>query len=228
MKKIIFTLLIGLAGSSMAFAQYAQSITEVIGGGGRAVTDLVCPEGSVYSQTPDGVNARSYVSGYYYCDNVLTEPAAPVGNITWWMLEMSPDANLAFDIFIHEDNAGQPGAVIESFFDVDYTVVNTGETSYGYPVFEYSFTLPTPLAIAAGTWIGIRDLPDIDYNHHHYWLTSSDGDNRIWLTQGYPLQGEGDLAFCLGGGGSTPVSGWALGIGIALIAAFTLFRLRKS
>jgi hypothetical protein len=226
MKKIIFTLLIGLLGVSMAFAQNAQSITEISGGGNRAITDLVCPEGSVYSQTPDGLNGYSYVAGYYYSDNLITEPSAPVTKITWWMLEAMPDANLAFDIFIQADNAGQPGTLIASFFDVDFTAVNTGEFSFNYPVYEYSFTLPTPLTIAAGTWIGIRDLPDYaDYTHHHYWATSSDGDSFMWYGEGY--SGVDDLAFCLGGGAPTPVSGWALGIGFMMILAFSIYRIRR-
>jgi hypothetical protein len=83
------------------------------------------------------------------------------------------------------------------------------------------------LTNAAGTWIGIRDLPDYaDYTHHHYWATSSGGDSYMWYGDGY--SGAEDLAFCLGGGGVTPISGWAIGIGIMLIFAFTILRIKKS
>jgi hypothetical protein len=225
MKKSIFFILFSLLTVSAIFAQNSKFTANIASGdGSRALTDLVCPDGSVYSQTPDGVNAWSYIAGYMFYDNVLTAPTMPVNKITWWMLEGSVQPTLSFDIFIHANNAGQPGTLIASYINIAFTAVNTGESFAGYPAYEYTVNLPFPVTINAGDWIGIRDLPDA--NAHHYWLTSSDGDTYAWFGEGYsqPM----DFAFCLGGAGVTPISGWAIGIGIMLILAVTVLRIRKS
>jgi hypothetical protein len=232
MKKIILVVLIGVIAATTLVAQNAKSINDGKGGE-RAITDLVCPDGSVYSQTPDGVNGFSYIGGYRYYDNVITAPVTPVYKISWWMLEYYPVANLTFDIGIYQNNVDQPGAEIASYTNVAYTSVNTGELSFGHPVYEYSFTFPSPVTIPVGVWIGIMDLPDDIYlpnsGHHHYWASSADGDNSHWLGQGY--SDLSDLAFCLSGPPITPpevpVSNWALFIGIGLILVFSFMRFRK-
>jgi hypothetical protein len=232
MKKIILVVLMGVFAVTTLSAQNAKSIQNGKGGE-RAVTDLVCPNGSLYSQTPDGVNGFSYIAGYRYYDNVITAPVGPVYKISWWMLEFYPVANLSFDIGIYDNNVDQPGAEIASYTNVAFTAVNTGELSYGYPVYEYSFTFPSPVTIPAGAWIGIRDLPDDtnlpNFGHHHYWASSADGDNSHWLGEG--SSDIEDLAFCLTGETApppeVPVSNWALFIGLGLILVFTVVRFRK-
>jgi len=227
MKRIVLLMVIGMLFGSQLLAQQSMSLRSLGIDPGRAVTDLVCPEGSVYSQTPNGVNGYSFVAGFYYSDNVLSSPGL-VTSVTWWMMEARYEPTLSFDIFIHADAGGQPGTLIESFFDVTFEVINTGEVSYSYPVFQYSYTFPSPVNIPSGSWIGIRDLPDYeDYFHHHYWATGAGGDGIYWRSDGYIVQGA-DMAFCLGGGAPTPVSGWAIGIGLMLILAFSVYRIRKS
>jgi hypothetical protein len=232
MKKILLLMLLGVLSVSTLIAQNSKAVSNGKGGE-RAIYDLSCPEGSLYSQTPDGLNGWSYIAGYMYYDNILTAPVAPVYNISWWMLQVYEVPSLSFDIFIHENNAGQPGTLIASYINVAFTAVNTGEFSYEMPVYEYSFTFPTPITIPAGAWIGIRDLPDDtnlpNFGHHHYWATSADGDNSHWLGEGYAAQE--DLAFCLTGETApppeVPVSNWALFIGLGLILVFTVVRFRK-
>ena len=170
-------------------------------GGSRAMTDLECPSNSVYSQTPDGLNAWSYIGGYAYYDNVLTTPSTLVSSITWWMRETAAQSPLSFDIMIRPDNAGEPNMGVTKYLftgliaGVDVIATNTGETGWGYPVYEYTYQFPSPLNIVAGDWIGIADFPDGD--HHHYWLTSSDGDNQMYLPHIDDFQAP-DLSFCLG------------------------------
>lgn len=226
MKKLLLLIAGGLLISSVSFAQNAQTIRELGGSPNREVTDLLCPEGSLYAQTPDGLDGHSYINGYYFSDNVITAPSGPVTTLTWWMLEMYADPNLAFEIYIQSNNGGQPGAIIASDLNPVVTVTNTGEFSYGYAVMQYTYTFSSPVNISAGDWVGIKDLPD-SY-HHHYWATSSNGDNYMWLGGGYSIAY--DLAFCLGSNGpipETPVSNWALLIGLGLIVTFTIVRFRK-
>jgi hypothetical protein len=173
--------------------QFAASLT---GEGSRDVTDLECPPNSVYSQTPDGQDAWSYIGGYAFYDNVLTNPGTPVTSITWWMLEGYSVANLTFDIIIRPDNAGEPNMGVTKYLFTNLTITgtNTGETSFGYPVYEFTYDFPAPLNIVAGDWIGIADFPD--NGHHHYWSTSSDGDGQMYLPDGDYFENT-DLAFCL-------------------------------
>lgn len=104
--------------------------------------------------------------------------------------------------------------------------IPTGEFDFGLPALAYTFVLPAPITLAAGDWVGIADYPDEIGNHHHYWLTSSDGDGSIYFTEGFTY--DSDLAFCLGGGvPQTPLSNWALIIGVILIGTFVIVRFRR-
>lgn len=173
------------------------------GGGSRDVTDLECPTNSLYSQTPDGVNAWSYVGGYAFYDNVLITPLGSITSITWWMSEEDVEPSLTFDIIIRPDNAGEPNMGVTKYVfsglvaGVDVTVTNTGEIPWwGDPVYEYTYQFPFPLNIIGGDWVGIADFPDNGF--HHYWLTSSDGDNQMYLPDGDYFEST-DLSFCLQG-----------------------------
>lgn len=229
MKKFLLVTLCGLLVATMSFSQSVQSIQQLYGEQqGREVTDLVCPDGSVYSQTPDGLNGVATTDGVMMFDQVLTDPMSPVASVTWWMLEANVYNPLTVDIIFRSDNAGLPGSIFQAFYSVAVPGINTGQTSFGFPVLEYTYTFPSPIVISAGDWVGIADYPDDLGVFHHYWATSSDGDNSSIL---YPdmvdLYGT-DLAFCLGGAEPVPLSNWALGLGIFLILAATLFRLRRS
>lgn len=226
MKKIISILLIALFAAGSVFAQNAKSIANSNGTPSRAVTDLVCPDGSTYSQLPDGISGWSTISGFYFYDNIMVAPGGPVTSITFWMAEGVVYNPLNVDIHFRQNAGGIPGAAIADFPGLWLTGIPTGESLSGIPVLSYTYVLPAPIILAAGDWVGIADYPDD--SHHHYWLTSSDGDNSIYFTEGgtvYP----NDLAFCLGGEGIpvTPVSNWALIIGVILIGTFVIFRFRR-
>lgn len=229
MKKILLSAVCGLLFIGSSTAQNVQSVLEATGGNqSRAITDLVCPEGSVYSQTPDGANGVATTNGTVMFDQVLTPPTASVSSITWWMLEATTYNPLTVDIIFRSDNAGLPGTIFQAYYSVAVPGINTGETSFGFPVIEYTYTFPSPITVSAADWVGIADYPDDLGVFHHYWASSSDGNNTAIL---YPDLNDPfgvDLAFCLGGGAPTPLSNWALGIGIFLILTATMIRLRRS
>lgn len=223
MKKTITLITVVLIAASV-MAQNAVSVFDQATGnlGSRDVTALVCPEGSLYGQLPDGVNAWIGQNGYVFYDNLMTAPGAPVKTITFWMLKNPADpVNLV--IIFRANSGGIPGAVIASH-NVSLTGVPTGEFWQSWEAFTYTFELPTAITLAAGDWVGIQALPD-SYGHH-YWLTSDDGDMANYL---FPDNGNYgfDLAFCLGGANNVPVAPWALAIGIALIAVTVVIRLRR-
>ena len=224
MKKI-FILLFSLFAAGSLLAQTAKPISAKNGTPGREVTDLTCPDGSVYSQLPDGLNAWSSDGGFYFMDNIIVAPGGPVTSITFWMLEATPFNPLNVDIHFRHNAGGVPGADIATYPGLLLPGIPTGETWAGYPVLAYTYTFPVPINLAAGDWMGIADYPD-DF-HHHYWLTSSDGDNSCYFTDGTVFPN--DFAFCLGGSGvpQTPVSNWALIIGIILIGTFVIVRFRR-
>jgi hypothetical protein len=225
MKKIVTILLISLLAASATFAQNAKPLLKENASPGRAITDLTCPSGSLYSQVPDGLNAWSTINGYYLCDNVITAPTGPVASITFWMLELVPFNPLNVDIHFRQNSGGVPGTDIATFPGLMLPGIPTGEFFSGFPVLSYTYVLPTPITLAAGDWVGIADYPDTD--HHHYWLTSSSGDNSMYLTNGEVQPN--DLAFCLGGANPSevPLSPVAIVIAIALIASTVLIRNRR-
>jgi hypothetical protein len=227
MKKLLTILLIALFAAGSVSGQTAKSISKSNGTPSREVTDLICPTGSIYSQLPDGIQAWSSSGGFYFCDNVIVAPGAPVTSITFWMLEGTIYNPLNVDIHFRQNAGGIPGPVIASFPGLWLTGVPTGETYYGIAAIAYTYILPVPVTLAAGDWVGIADYPDEIGIHHHYWLTSSDGDGSMYFTEGN--QYYYDLSFCLGGGGipETPVSNWALIIGVILIGTFVIVRFRR-
>lgn len=236
MKKLTAVILLTFIASLIAFTQTNQNGSfRSNNGGSRDVTDLECPDGSLYAQNPDGLYTYSSLDsdGVAY-DNVLSAPGGPVGNITWWMEEEIPQPTLTFDIFIRGDDGGKPGTLKASYTSLSITGVNTGEIFNDNPVYEYTYYFPAPLTISAGDWIGIADYPDGFY--HHYWLTSSDGDQESYVFDGSnyvplinPFTDEStDFSFCLGEVSmTTPVSDWAIGLGVFLIIAVTVLRLRR-
>lgn len=161
-------------------------------------------------------------SPYTVFDQVESDPASSVSQIVFYgVLDgSSPDRN--FEIRFFSDNAGLPGTQFDSYSSF-ITAVNTGEDFFGYTIYSYMCSFPGTVSIQAGDWISIR----ADGNDDWYWLTASGGDGCVYQ-QGHAYRCEyGDVAFCLIGGPATPVSPWAIALGIALIATATILRVRR-
>jgi len=229
MKKLNLLFVLIFTGT-FVFAQNVQTIQELTGldASVREVTDIVCPGNSLYSQTPDGLDAVATSGGGLMYDDILNTPTGPIQSITFWMLEGTSYNPLTVDIiFRHDDGGGLPGSVFASFYSVAVTGVNTGETSFGYPVMEYTYVFPAGVSVTTGDWVGIADYPDDFSNNHHYWVSSSDGNgSSIFSPDMIDFFGS-DLAFCLEGTPQIPISNWAIFFGIFLIGLFVIFRFRR-
>lgn len=230
MRKITLTLLMGFVLSAVTFGQQGQyfTITEDQDGS-RAAGDLVCPPGSVFSQTPNGTGGFLPFDGVVIYDNIPTTLGVPVGSITIWATEQEgPVCTPTFDIIIREDNAGNPGAVIASYTNLTIPEVNTGETFGGGIIYSYTYNFPAPLALQSGDWIGFANYQGTSTCRGY--LMSTDGDNQcIAFNPEIGFRAEPfDVSFCLGPVPPvTPLSGWAIGLGVFLIVAVTLIRLKR-
>lgn len=229
MKKTIFALITALALSVAVSGQQSPyyKITEDLSGS-RAAGDLTCPVNSVFSQTPNGTGGFYPNPGVVIYDNVTIPIGVPVGSITIWGTEQEgPACTPVFDIIIREDNAGVPGAVIASYTNLVIPGVNTGET-FGGIIYSYTFNFPVPITLEADDWIGFINYQGSSSCRGY--LISDDGDDHsvVIVPEIGPVILSNDFSFCLGPvPPSTPVSGWAVGLGIALILAVTFFRLRR-
>lgn len=161
------------------------------------------------------------LSSYTVFDQIETDPTSAVTQVVFYgIFEGVPDRN--FEIGFYSDNAGLPGATLYSYTSF-ISGVNTGEFWYSYPIHAYTYTFPAGLSLQAGDWISVR----ADGSDYWYWMTGSGGDGCAYQ-QGYGYRCDhGDVAFCLIGGAPTPVSPWAIAIGIALIAIATVLRVRR-
>ncbi len=197
---------------------------------GRYEPGLFCPDGSIYSQTPWGWPGWAGAGDVVIYDNVSGALYGNIASITWWMGESEIIPGLTFDIFIREDNAGVPGNLIASFTGLTITGTNTGKYLWTdpiiSPIYSYTYNFPSPVVMGAGDWIGIRDNPT---GFHHFWVTSHDGDGTGYTLSGSEYtQWDYDFSFCLSPEPIVPLSNWAIGVGIFLIIAFTVYRFRRA
>jgi hypothetical protein len=223
MKRTMMCAVLACLFSLQAATQNVQSLQDLHGEQKAllSVTDLECPPGSLYGQLPDGISGWS-TTGAYLAEKIpVAVPGATF--LSWWM--NGTGIPQTFDIRLHADNAGVPGALIDSYPGVTAEMVNTGEEMSERDVYSFTFVFPAPVDLPAGCWVGIENHPD---GHHHYWLTSSDGDGYAYLLPGLN-QFNVDFAFCLGvtEAPEVPLSGWALIAGLVLIAGFVLLRSRR-
>jgi hypothetical protein len=230
MRKITLTLLMGFVLSVVTFGQQDQhyTITEDQSGS-RGAGDLTCPVNSVFSQTPNGSSGFLPNYGVVIYDNIPTTLGVPVGSFTIWGTEQEgPVCTPTFDIFIREDNAGTPGALIASYTNLAIPGVNTGETFGGGIIYSYTFNFPVPLTIQSGDWIGFANYQGTSTCRGY--LVSTDGDNHsiAFVPDIGFIPIAQDFSFCLGPvPPATPISGWAIGLGVFLIVAVTLIRMKR-
>ena len=84
------------------------------------------------------------------------------------------------DIFIYEDDNGQPGSLITSFNDVTPTSQVEVSTNLGYPWYEVTLDLPSPVILEGepgGTkyWVGLYVTMGTDASSFNFWEVKSNG-----------------------------------------------------
>lgn len=203
---------------------------------GGGIFDLECMEDAVFSQCPDVYDNAYYCDADYayskVADNYVS--ADPIGSIRFWGVDDANDmqATETFYIEFYDGPPGDPGTTVVNGFNVSINPVQTPWQLYGFDDFDiYQFDVEFPWLVSQFTgWVSITrtTVSSGDFA----WLVLQDGsddflqfyspDPGIWETR------EGYTFFCLGPvPPSIPLSNWALYLGILLILAFTVLRLRK-
>lgn len=226
MRKGILLLMAMALMISLNAQQQDKSATAKLENGNRAVTDVSCPENTVYSQTSLNFGGLTSWTGTIYkvYDQLLSDPGVPISAIVFYGgFSSGPDRN--FTIEIHADNGGAPGALLDSY-TAFIAGVNTGENMSGYDIYSYTYTFPASIPLAQGDWISVV----ADGSDYWYWWGATVGGDGCAYQEGFGgiRCDYGDMAFCLVGGAPTPLSPWAVAIGIALIATFVIIRTRRS
>jgi len=225
MKRIILLLITMLLSAGLWAQQQTPSAT-MDNGSNREVTVVQCPENTVLSQTPLNWGGLTSWTGdvFKVYDQLLSDPGVPISQIVFYgsfNSGGSPDRNFTIEVFA--DNGGLPGALIQGYASFIQGVFE--ENISGYNVYSYTYNFPASIPLAQGDWISVRADGATTW---FWWAASAGGDGCAFQDGPYGFRCDyGDAAFCLVGGAPTPVSPWALAIGIALIAGFVIIRTRR-
>ncbi|MFZ4463369.1 MAG: carboxypeptidase regulatory-like domain-containing protein, partial [Bacteroidales bacterium] len=166
---------------------------------------LDCPDGSVFGNPPvssdNGYTSDAGVG--YFCYQQFST-TGNFNTVTFWSVVTSlPNDPRDFTIEVREAGA-TPGAIVSSS-TVTLNYVNTGSTVLGFPLLQYTATIPAT-SITDG-WIGVQAAAGSATN---YWCNTYSGSGAAVQAMGgsYTTLFE-KLAVCLsqvGGGGG--VSDW--------------------
>jgi hypothetical protein len=234
--------------SGMSQQQGTSKITSngVQGSAQRGLTAFEsCPPVSVFSQAPtlpDGA-----WSAYTSDDNPLftyevyenfSGITQPITAVHFWGLKLywaggwdvcTGENSVVFNVKFYQDNAGSPGALVESesinIYE-DNTGLDFGGNGYLY---HYLAVLEFPVNLSAG-WVSIQGTVSLNPDDCVFlWMNSPTGDGSGLQSPVGPVYD--NLSLCIEAGGGpvpeTPVSPWALAIGIFLIAGSIMLRYRR-
>ncbi|MCF6170427.1 MAG: hypothetical protein L3J31_05885 [Bacteroidales bacterium] len=234
MKKLFILSSLSLFGL-LVFGQ--AQVPSMIRGNGQEMpalapgTEFYCTPDAFFGQDPISFGAftSDVMSAFIVSDN-FTGISGDITSIDWWGLtlfwngsnwDICTENPKNFEIIFYQDNAGTPGTVV-AIFNALVTGQATGNTLAGHPILKYSTTLPTAVSGLSSGWVSIQGSPQGTCSF--LWEESSTGD-LLALQNGSNIGT--DLAFCLYVSPHIPLSNWAIILGIFLIAAFTVYRIRK-
>jgi hypothetical protein len=183
--------------------------------------NLYSAQDSLYSQPLEVpfVAPASIVSDEHFPNLVADKFVGMVSDIRdvhWWGINgdrssgswvacvKDPDT---YTITFYTDAGATPGGIWCQYSAVTPTKVATGHVYSGYPVYYYSFDLPSPCALRQG-WVSIQGL-DNGGECQFMWLRSDVGDGFISVcdNSGVWRSEDRDVAFCLTGDPSLVVMG---------------------
>lgn len=171
---LVTCLIVGLTETAHASSTYLQNA--IVGG--------------------DAIFANSS-SGAIIADNFNIASDVNLEALTWWGSYDTSDID-DFIIRLYDDNAGSPGANIQSYSGIS---VNSSTTLLfdisGAPVYRYDFGLPSPVSLTAGNYF--LSITNETTQSGWYWLNGADGDNQQWALAANSITWESlsinDLAF---------------------------------
>jgi hypothetical protein len=170
----------------------------------------------IFSQPPvDPAGAWSFYTSAAGGPHLVQEDffglSDPIGSMTWWGLPLiwtgsgwsqGTGAGMEFEIIFYEDNAGAPGAVVETFSGITATEVNTGQVYSGYNMYVWEeVALPSSVNLADG-WFSIQttDSPEDAW----ILLANSETGNLNAIQNGGGLGDNVAIELFAGSGGGAP------------------------
>jgi hypothetical protein len=248
LQKLLVLLLSLIMLSGMSQQQLTSKITSngVQGSAQRGTTAFEsCPPSSVFSQAPvlpDNINWSAYTSDdnslftYLVYEN-FSGITQPITAVHFWGLKLyyaggwdicTGENSMVFNVKFYQDNAGSPGALVDSE-SINIYEDNTGlDYGLGY-LYHYKAVPESPVNLSAG-WISIQGTVSINPDDCVFlWMNSLTGDGSGIQSPTGPLND--NLSLCIEAGGGpvpeTPIAPWALVIGIFLIAGSIMLRYRR-
>ncbi len=230
MKRLVLGVFIAALTTGVMAQQYP---TVAFNGKDQPVTradEFVCPPNPVFSQVFPTVEDGEYCQLGYFYYIVADDYAAtgPFSTMRFWggdFYGCSLAPTEMFDIKIWNGDPSAGGTLVNSFTlagTVTPTTVILGSTA----IYQIDIDFGTSITQLNG-WIGIT-RNGATCSNGFAWATSGSG-NSMSFGGGAWAPVDDALVFCLGGGGitETPISNWALFIGIGLILAFAVIRFRR-
>jgi hypothetical protein len=229
MKKITSILLLSLALSVLTIT--AQVVPMFVKAPGTMNRDAQygCLDNSLFSQLPSPLDAGWYGDDAYAFYRVADDytVTAPFATMRFWganIYTCPPGATQAFIVKFYQRNPGDPTIPGPEVYSFNLTAVPQPINLVFGVDYQIDVTFP-PVSLLDG-WVSITRVNPGD-GCTFVWLGNYTGNSASYDGTWYPSGAS--LAFCLGGEGvpQTPVSNWALIIGVILIGTFVVFRFRR-
>ncbi|MHC4064257.1 MAG: choice-of-anchor R domain-containing protein, partial [Planctomycetota bacterium] len=132
---------------------------------------------------PSVLHAGNETTLWVQANDLVLSADGLVADGHFWTFESGTSWDGTLDYYFFADNGGQPGAPINSGSGVNIQRATTGVIAnrpgfafHGFPEYEYSFDLATPLGLAGGTryWFGIHLASGFPLDQI-YWRTTDSG-----------------------------------------------------
>jgi hypothetical protein len=207
-----------------AFAQGSGTVNKDAG--------FACLPNSLYSQLPspletgwfgdDGYGVSRIADDYTVTGSFSTMrfwgsnyPGCPIGATQDFIIKFYQR---------NPDDPAIPGTEVNSF---SLTVVPQPISLFYNPDYQIDVTFPSSVSLLDG-WVSLTRANPGD-GCTFLWYGNFTGNSASYYTDSFWSPSGGQLAFCIGGGEvpQTPVSNWALIIGVILIGTFVIVRFRR-
>ena len=235
MKKITFFLVLTMAVSMLTLTAQKSPMFVKADGGMNRDAEYGCLPNSVFSQLPASLSTGWYADNGVAFTRVADDytVTGPFSSMRFWGVNhpgCPAGTTQDFIIKFYQRNPGNlsiPGVEVNSF---TITIVPQPIVlSFGND-YMIDLTFNVPVTLLDG-WVSITRINPGD-GCYFVWLGDEDagGNSETYYDPEQRWIGSnGMLAFCLGGDlpPQTPVSNWALIIGMMLIGTFVIVRFRK-